>query len=124
MGKFLTLSLSVTALALLAACGSRQPTPVVIVPPQAPPVVNVPPTVTTPPVVQTVSLRPGFGRIETMMPASTASAGGTAPGAMQRLGIRMDDGSMQYVDTPAAGLSIGDRIELTREGYIRRHPQS
>jgi hypothetical protein len=41
---------------------------------------------------------------------------------MQRLGIRMDDGSMQYVDTPSTGLSIGDRIELTREGFIRRIP--
>ena len=130
MGKLLSLSLSLTALALLAACGSRQPTPVVIMPPQAPPVVNVPPTVsapptvTAPPVVQTVALRPGFGRIENMTPASTASAGGTAPGTMQRLGIRMDDGSMQLIDTFATGLSVGDRVELTREGYIRRHPPS
>ena len=124
MGRFPSLSFSIIALALLAACGSRQPTPVVIMPPQAPPVVNVPPTVTTPPVVQTAALRPGFGRIESMTPASTASAGGTAAGAMQRLGIRMDDGSMQLVDTLATGLSVGDRIELTRDGYIRRHPQS
>lgn len=124
MRKFLSLSLSVTALALLAACGGRQPTPVVILPPPAAPVVTVPQTVTTPPVVQAAALRQGFGRIETVSAVPTASAGGTAPGAMQRLGIRMDDGSMQYVDTPSAGLSIGDRIELTREGYIRRHPPS
>lgn len=124
MGRFLSVSFSVIALALLAACGSRQPQPVVIVPPPAPPVVNVPQTVTTPPVVQTAVLRPGSGRIETIAAAPTASAGGTTPGAMQRLGIRMDDGSMQYVDTASAGLSIGDRVELTREGYIRRHPPS
>jgi hypothetical protein len=36
----------------------------------------------------------------------------------------MDDGSMQVVDTPSTGLSIGDRVELTRDGFIRRHPQS
>jgi len=126
MGRFLSLSLSVTALALLAACGSRQPTPVVIVPPPAAPapVVTVPQTVVTPPVVQAAALRQGFGRIETVTAVPTASAGGTAPSAMQRLGIRMDDGSMQYVDTASAGLSAGDRIELTREGYIRRHPPS
>jgi hypothetical protein len=124
MGRILSLSFSVIALALLAACGSRQPQPVVIVPPAAPPVVNVPQTVTTPPVVQTAVLRPGFGRIETIAPAPSASAGGTAPGAMHRLGIRMDDSSMQLVDTPSMGLSVGDRVELTREGYIRRLPPS
>ena len=124
MDRFLSVSFSVIALALLAACGSRQPTPVVIVPPSNPPVVNVPQTVTTPAVVQTAALRPGLGRIETLAAAPSASAGGTAPGAMQRLGIRMDDGSMQIVDTTSTGLSIGDRVELTREGYIRRHPPS
>jgi hypothetical protein len=65
-----------------------------------------------------------MGRIESIAPATTASAGGTAPASMQRLNIRMDDGTMQVVDTPSTGLSIGDRVELTREGYIRRHPQS
>jgi hypothetical protein len=34
----------------------------------------------------------------------------------------MDDGSMQYVDTPSTGLAIGERIELTKDGFIRRHP--
>jgi hypothetical protein len=52
-----------------------------------------------------------------------ASAGGTAASSMQRLNIRMDDGSMQVVDTPSQGLSIGDRVELTRDGFIRRIPQ-
>jgi hypothetical protein len=41
---------------------------------------------------------------------------------MWRLGIKMDDGSMQIVDTPSTGLAIGDRVELTREGFIRRFP--
>ena len=122
MDRFLSVSFSVIALALLAACGSRQPTPVVIVPPASP--VVAAPQVTTPPVVQAAALRTGFGRIETITGAPTASAGGTAPSSMQRLGIRMDDGSMQYVDTASTGLSVGDRVELTREGHIRRHPPS
>jgi hypothetical protein len=121
MVKFLPLSLSLAALALLAACGSRQPAPVVVVPPA--PVVTTAPAVTAPVVVQAAALRPGFGRIESMAVVSTAaSAGGTAPTSMQRLNIRMDDGSMQVVDTASPGLAIGDRVELTREGYIRRHP--
>jgi hypothetical protein len=121
MSKFLFLPLSVAALALLAACGSRQPTSVVVVPP-ATPVVTVPQGTAAAPVVQSVALKPGFGRIETIGQAPTASAGGTAQSPMQRLGIRMDDGSMQYVDTPSMGLSMGDRVELSPEGYIRRHP--
>ena len=115
------LPLSVVALALLAGCGSRQP--VVIVPPA--PVVTTPPaTASVPVVAPSAALRAGFGRIESMTPIQTASAGGTAPTSMQRLGIRMEDGSMQVIDTTAPGLAIGDRVELTREGYIRRHPQS
>ena len=121
MSKFVLIPLSVAAVAVLAACGGRQPAPIVVVPPQTP-VVTVPQASAAAPVVQSVALKPGFGRIETLGQAPTASAGGTAPSAMQRLGIRMDDGSMQYVDTPSTGLAIGDRIELTRDGYIRRMP--
>jgi hypothetical protein len=132
MRKFLLVPLSVAVLAVLAACASRQPQ-VVVVPQQqpAPPAtttVVTPPSVTAAPatpaptVVHAVSLRPGMGRIENMGPAPAASAGGTAAPAMHRLNIRMDDGTMQVVDTPSSGLSTGDRIELTREGYIRRFP--
>ena len=121
MSKLLFVPLSVAAVAVLAACGSRQPSPVVVVPP-ATPVVTVPQGQSAAPVVQAVQIRPGMGRIETMGSAPTASAGGTAASPMQRLGIRMDDGSMQYVDTPSQGLSVGDRVELTREGFIRRLP--
>ena len=121
MARIVPLSLSVIAVALLAACGGRQPAPVVVVPPA--PVVTTPPASTqSPAVVQAVQLRPGMGRIESMGPAPSASAGGTAPNPMHRLNIRMDDGSMQVVDTPSSGLNVGDRIELTREGYIRRIP--
>lgn len=119
MGRILPLSLLALPL-LLAACGSRQP--VVVVPP-ATPVVTVPQGAASAPIVQAVSVRPGYGRIENISAAPTASAGGTVPGGMQRLHIRMDDGSMQFVDTASTGLAVGDRIELTREGYIRRHPQ-
>ena len=122
MSKSLFLPLSIVGLALLSACGGRQPAPVVVVPPA--PVVTSPPANTSaaPAVVQSVALRPGMGRIENMGPATTASAGGSTAPAMQRLNIRMDDGTMQVVDTPSSGLSIGDRVELTREGWIRRHP--
>lgn len=139
MGKFLVLSaLSVVAVALIAGCGGRQPAPVVVLPPQQPVVVPpqqpasttvvVPPAATAaapapaPAVVHAVQLRPGMGRIESMGPAPSPSAGGTAATAMHRLNIRMEDGSMQVVDTSSSGLAVGDRVELTREGFIRRIP--
>jgi hypothetical protein len=133
MRKFLLVPLSVAVLAVLAACASRQPQ-VVVVPPQqpapsasttvvTPPSATAAPAAPAPAVVRTAVLRPGTGRIESMGPApAVASAGGTVPPAMHRLNIRMDDGTLQVVDTPSSGVSVGDRIELTHEGYIRRFP--
>ena len=128
MSKFLILPVSVFAVALLGACGSRQPAPVVVVPPSPPStVVTAPqaaPAPSAPVAAAAASIRPGFGRIESMTPvATTASTGSSAPSAMNRLNVRMDEGTLQLVDTPSAGLQIGDRVELTREGYIRRIPQ-
>ena len=126
MSKFLIIPVSVFAVALLGACGSRQPAPVVVVPPSPPStVVTSPQAAPSAPVASAAaSIRPGFGRIESMTPvATTASSGSSAPSAMNRLNIRMDEGTLQLVDTPSAGLQVGDRVELTREGYIRRIPQ-
>lgn len=64
-------------------------------------------------------LRPGMGRIESIQ-AVTAAAGGT-PSNSTRVVAKMDDGSTQYFDTAAAGLKVGDRIEITKNGTMR-HP--
>ena len=61
----------------------------------------------------------GMGRIESIQPVS-AAAGGT-PANSNRIVTRMDDGSMQYFDTQAKGLAVGDRIEITKNGTMR-HP--
>jgi hypothetical protein len=134
MTKFLILPLSIVGVALLAACASKQPAPIVVVPPANPnppaTVVTAPGSTTAPvatpavPVASAVTqIRPGFGRIESMSPAPAASGGATASTTnMNRLRIKMDDGSMQVIDTPSTGLSNGDRVELTREGFIRRIP--
>ncbi len=50
-----------------------------------------------------------------------AAGGGTVNSSTRRVGIRMDDGSMQYVDTTAVPLSVGDRVEITMDGTMR-HP--
>jgi hypothetical protein len=66
------------------------------------------------------ALQVGSGRVETLVPAPSAAAGSSAPNHNQRVGIRMDNGTLQYVDTNATGLAIGDRVEITSEGYLRR----
>jgi hypothetical protein len=66
-------------------------------------------------------LRVGLGRIESILAVPSAAAGGTAPSSTKRIVMRMDDGSVQYFDTQAAGLAVGDRIEITKDGTMR-HP--
>ena len=142
----LAFPLSLVATALLAACAAEHrvapaPAPVVVQPspPAAavvvPPAVSVPsaaaPTVVVPqagavPVVvapmAAQPLRAGTGRLEQIidLPAA-AAAGSTVPGANKRVTIRMDDGSLQYLDTAATGLALGDRVAITSDGFMR-HP--
>lgn len=134
MSKFLIFPVSVAAAALLSACAHREPAPIVVVPPAPAPSTNVvtspgsaaakPAAPSVPVASAAAQLRPGFGKIESMSPvAATASSGSSSPSAMNRLNVRMDDGTAQLLDTPSAGLQVGDRVELTREGYIRRIPQ-
>jgi hypothetical protein len=121
-------SVSLIALALLGACASEQPAtpapaPVVIVPQQqpAPAVVQAP---SSPTVVasQPAQLKAGYGRVETISAVPQSSgAGSTSVGDQRRLGVRMEDGTFQYVDTPAGAIRIGDRVQFTSDGYIR-HP--
>lgn len=126
--KRLSFPLSVLGLAILAACATEDPVrpapaPVVVTP--APVVTAPPPTVvvqqpsaTAPAVVAPTAIRAGHGRIEslTALPPS-AAAGGTTT---RRVGLKMDDGTVQYLDTAAQGLAVGDRVEITGEGNLRR----
>ena len=138
----LPLTLSLTAVAILAACATEHkvapaPAPVVVapaapaaavvVPPSAAsaPAVIVPQSGTAPVVVAPAAalpLRAGTGRIDSILDIPpSAAAGSNVPGANKRVGIRMDDGTIQYVDTAASGLAIGDRVAITSDGYMR-HP--
>ena len=124
--------LSSIAVAVLAGCATESG-----ITTAAPPVVAAPvqqPYVITPSgaVVQQANpggmvviapsatpLRPGMGRIESIQ-AVTAAAGGK-PSNSHRVVAKMDDGSTQYFDTAAAGMAVGDRIEITKNGTMR-HP--
>lgn len=120
------LALSIVALALVAACSTREPAtpapaPVIVTPAPAPVVTAPPPTVVVQQpaaVPQPSAIRAGFGRVESITAApQSAAAGGTQ---MRRLGIKMEDGTVQFVDTAAQGINMGERIELTSDGYIKK----
>jgi len=140
--------LSSIALAVLAGCATESgitsaPAPAVVTPPPAAaaPVAATPtysvgaagttivvpqagPVATAAPAPVATPLRVGFGRIESIMvvpTAAAAAAGGTAPSPSKRIAMRMDNGTVQYFDTHAAGLTVGDRIEITSNGTMR-HP--
>ena len=121
----LYLPLSLTALGVLAACTTSEPVrpapaPVIV---QPAPVVTAPPAVVVqqPAVVAAPSaIRAGHGQIESITPLPESAATGGTVRQVKRLGIKMNDGSVQFVDTPAEGLTVGERVELTSDGYLRR----
>ena len=120
----LYLPLSVTALGVLAACASSDP----VTPAPAPVIVQPAPAVSAPPAVivqqpavvaAPTALRAGHGRIESITPMPQSAASGGTVRQLKRLGIKMDDGSVQLVDTAADGLAVGERIELTSDGQLK-----
>ena len=107
--------LSLAAVAVLGACTTSSP----VAPAPAPVVVAPAPVATAPApgVITPSAIRPGFGRVETITALQpTAGAGGTT---MRRFGIKMEDGTVQYVDSVGTGISVGERVELTRDGHVK-----
>ncbi|HYR34130.1 MAG TPA: hypothetical protein VEQ87_07570 [Burkholderiales bacterium] len=112
--KTLAASLSILAVAALAACSEPAYRPAME---QAAPIVP-----------QNMSYRPGTGVVDNVIlaPAPISSAsGGTATGAsagrLVRLAIKMDSGGdIQYIDTDTNEFKKGDRVELTPDRMIRK----
>jgi hypothetical protein len=121
MSKFFVV-ISLFSLGLIAACSSYDPvTPAPVVVAPTAPVVTAPAATSGPAVVVPTALRPGNGRVESITTVASAAAGATGSSAssLQRVAIRMDDGTVQVVDTRATGLALGNRVELTKDGMIR-----
>lgn len=80
--------------------------------PAAPAVVLVPAAV----------LRAGTGVVDSVnaVPMVTGNASAGSSAGASRLGIKMSDGTMQYVDYNGREITVGQRVELTSDGFIRR----
>jgi len=136
--KPVAISLSIAALAL-AACAE----------PVVQPAMSIADSSSAPIISQNLAYTTGYGRVESVLfrdaPQSSVS-GGTATGASGhvagtsatdrpeppvgtpsnsagrtvRLGIRMDDGTMQYVDTDSDQYPKGTRVLLTSDHVIKK----
>ena len=126
----ITLPVTLAVAASLAACAVYEPVtpapqaavvttqPVVVAPAPA----TVPGTVTVAPGTATTTavvpaLRPGLGRVDSISPVASTGSGGNVATQQNRLGVRMDDGTMQYLDT-RANPAVGERVEITSNGQI------
>jgi hypothetical protein len=102
-----TLPLAAIVVAALAACqtppqtgGPAQPAPNIVT--------NVHP------------YSAGNGVVQSVSPAPSMAAAGGSSEPLQRLEIKMDNGSVQYVDTPSRDFAKGQRVTLTEDKLIRR----
>jgi len=127
MKKLPIIVLSLLGAATLAACGGRHyHEPVSVAPVASTVVYTTAPTyypngmavISAPSMyVETVAvLRPGFGRVEAITPVVYSN--GSSAG-MNRLRLRMEDGSYQVVDSKGPSIAVGERVEITSERYIR-----
>ena len=76
-------------------------------------------------VVQAVTPAPatvaaGPGTSAAAVPSTPGKSTAAAASGLQRLRIRMDDGSMVYVDTPGKEFAPGQRVQLSNANEIRR----
>jgi hypothetical protein len=65
---------------------------------------------------------PGTGVVQSVMPTPVAgaAAGSSPTEPMQRLEVKMENGKVQYIDTPSRDFTKGMRITLTPDRYIKR----
>lgn len=69
--------------------------------------------------IQSVSPAPAVAASASAGSSASASAGSSAE-PLQRLEIKMDNGSIQYVDTPSRDFKKGMRVNLSPDRFIKR----
>ena len=62
----------------------------------------------------------GAGTVIAVMPSPTSAAAGGTAQPMQRLEIKMDNGTVQYVDTASTEFTKGTRVVLSQDKLISK----
>ena len=62
----------------------------------------------------------GAGTVTAVMPSPTSSAAGGTAQPLRRLEIKMDNGTVQYVDTESTEFTKGTRVVLTKDKLISK----
>jgi hypothetical protein len=62
----------------------------------------------------------GNGVVQSVSPVPVMAGAGSSAEGLQRLEIKMDNGAVQYVDTPSREFTRGTRITLTEDHLIKR----
>ena len=110
MAKVLSLAVLTASAVTLGACGVAR------TPPQ-----HGGPARLDPPIVTNVQpYKAGNGVVQSVSSAPVMAGAGSSAEPRLRLEIRMDDGSIQYVDTPSREFTRGMRVTLTEDRLIRR----
>ena len=108
MAKVLPLAvLAASAAVTLGACST---------PPQTGGPVRLNPAIVT----NVQPYKSGNGVVQSVSPAPVMAGAGSSAEPRLRLEIRMDDGSIQYVDTPSREFTRGMRVTLTEDRLIQR----
>jgi hypothetical protein len=108
MAKLVPLTVIAAAVATLGACSTNTP-------PQAG--AQAQPKIVT----NVVPYTAGSGVVQSVSPTPVIpGAGGGSSQPLQRLEVRMDNGSIQYVDTASREITKGTRITLTEDKQIKR----
>jgi len=62
----------------------------------------------------------GNGVVQAVMPVPVLPNAGTSAAGLQRLEIKMDNGTIQYVDTASRDFPKGTRVTLSEDRLIRQ----
>lgn len=82
---------------------------------------GTPPQSATPNIVTNVHpYKAGNGVVQSVLAVPVLPGAGSSAQGLQRLEIKMDNGTVQYVDTPAREFSRGTRVSLSEDHVIRR----
>lgn len=97
-------------LAVLAAALAACSTP----PPQSGPAPGVKVVTNVHPYV------PGNGVVQSVSATPVAAGAGSSSEPLQRLEIKMDNGTIQYVDTSSREFTKGTRVSLSQDRFIKK----